>query len=345
VIKKHAHFILVLALFLTACAGDSDAPPPSTFITATLPATNPALPASTEVPTEVIPATDAPPAILQNPVAEGVTTTQLNLRSEPSTAAETLGTVAAFSTVQIIGKESNGAWYQILDQAGRGWIIASYVQVADSAGLPVIDLGRSGLVILGVNVRNGPGRDYATLGTLVVNDVVTLIGKDSSGEWLQINFKGSPGWVAAEFIQTTHAESLSVIAAQSEEFPPTAVNNAPPVGMADQDSLEVPITSVKLGPTGAGGLQSSGSLSAADTIDWVQFTTTSAKISIQLHCSSSELYTDLYESGSVRTTGLLKCNETRTLNIEPDLPYTLKLGTNAETSDLIQYSVLIKIVQ
>lgn len=344
-IKKYALSILTLVFFLTACAGNSDAPPPSTFITATLPATNPALPIWTEVPASLIPATDAPPVILQNPVAEGVTTTQLNLRSEPSTAGETLGTVAAFSTVQIIGKESNGAWYQILDQAGRGWIIASYVQITDSATLPVIDLGNSGLVILGVNVRNGPGRDYASLGTLVVNDVVTLTGKDSSGEWLQINFKGSPGWVASEFIQTTHAERLSIIATQSEEIPPTAVNNAPPAGMADQDTLEAPIASVKLGPAGAGGLQSSGSLSTVDGTDWIQFTATSAKISIRLNCSSSELQSDLYESGSVRTANLLKCNETRTLNIEPGLPYTLKLRTNAETSDLIQYSVLIKIVQ
>jgi uncharacterized protein YraI len=345
VIKKYAPFILVLALFITACAGGTDAPPPSTFITATLPATNPAPPAWTEVPASLVPATDAPPVTLQEPVAEGVTTTQLNLRSEPSTAGETLGTVAAFSTVQIIGKESNGAWYQILDQAGRGWIIASYVQVANSAALPVIDLGKSGLVILGVNVRNGPGRDYASLGTLVVNDVVTLTGKDTNGEWLQINFKGSPGWVAAEFIQTTNAESLPVIAIQNEELPPTAVNNAPPAGMADQDTLEAPIASVRLHPAGAGGLQSSGSLSAADSTDWIQFTTTGAKILIRLDCSSSEVHTDLYESGSVRTTGLLKCNETRTLSIEPDLPYTLKLGTNAETSELIQYSVLIKIVQ
>lgn len=341
-IKKHALSILTLALFLSACA---DTPAPSTFITATLPVTNPAPPAWTEAPASLVPATEAPPVTLQSPVAEGVTTTQLNLRSEPSTAGETLGTVAAFSTVQIIGKESNGAWYQILDAAGRGWIIASYVQVADSAALPVIDLGNSGLVILGVNVRNGPGRDYASLGTLVVNDVLTLTGKDSSGEWLQINFKGSPGWVASEFIQTTHAEGLSVIAAQNEEIPPTAVDNAAPAGVTDQDSFEAPIAFVRLHPAGAGGLQSSGSLSGADITDWIQFTTTSAKISIRLHCSSSELYTDLYESGSMRTAGLLKCNETRTLSIEPDLSYTLKLGTNAETSDLIQYSVLIKIVQ
>lgn len=334
-------------MLLTSCISGSETLAPPAFITATLPTTHTPSPASTQVlPTSTLAAEEAP---IPQQLVQGVTTTQLNLRSGPSTAGETLGTVAAFSTIQIAGKESYGKWYQIVDATlGKGWIIASYVQTNDPGALPIIDLGPSGLVIQGVNVRSGAGQDSASLGTLVANDVILLTGKDSNGDWLQINFKGSPGWVAAEFIQVNNLEIVPMVAGQNEgsvETGPTDPGN-PAISIQDHDSLESPLSALTLHPSGAGGLQSSGSIAGGDEADWIQFTTSGGNLSIQVDCpTSSEVRLDLYKNAAVLHEGFLKCNEIKTLNTDPGQPYTLKLGTNAETLNPIPYRVFIKIVR
>jgi uncharacterized protein YraI len=291
-----------------------------------------------------MPTEDVPTAIL--PPVEGVTTTQLNLRSEPSTAGESFGMVTAFSTIQIIGREAYGKWVQIADASspiGSGWIIASYVQVKGTGEIPIIDLGPTGLVIQGLNVRTGPGRDQTSLGTLVANDVVGITGRDSTGDWLQVNFKGKAGWVSSEFIQIQNAEGLPVVAAQLQDAtsePPTP--EAPAVSLEDHDSLEAPITSVSLSPAGIGGLQSNGFVSRPlDEADWIQFNSTGTRVSIHAKCLPDQLKLDLYKNGSLAAEDFLKCNETKIFTIEPGQPYTIKLHVNAEVFTPLPYSVLI----
>ncbi len=321
---------------------------PPAFITATLPLTNTPVSVSTQIPSIVLEAT--PTAAL--PPVEAVTTTQLNLRAEPSTAADSVGTVAAFSTIQIIGRESFGKWYQILDPAsatGNGWIISNYVQISGSGEIPIVDLGPSGLVLQGVNVRNGPSRDDTSLGTLVANDVIGLTAKDSSGDWLQVNFKGSLGWVASEFLQVESAETLPVVAALDEPDgtpQPADTGNSAPVSIQDNDSLETPIISVVLSPAGAGGLQSHGFVSIPfDEADWVQFTASNTRVSIEVRCSPDQQGLDLYKDGALAIEDFIKCNETKILSIEPGRPYTLKLHANAEAFIPLPYSVLINIAR
>lgn len=350
--KKTWTSFCLCTILLTGCGLGINAEPSvltPDFVTATLPSTDTPQPETVQLPT--FPAPEAATAVIQ-PV-EGVTTTQLNLRSEPSTAGESLGMVAAFSTVQIIGREAYDRWYQIADASspsGNGWIIASYVQVQGSGEIPTIDLGPSGLVIQGLNVRNGPGRDYASLGTLVANDVISVTAKDSSGDWLQINFKGQPGWVAAEFMQVDHSESLPVIAVQEQEtggVTEPSSTEVPALTLQDNDSLEAPIAVVQLGSAQASGLQSNGfvSLAAGDPADWIQFTSSSTSATVRIKCTPDSLQMDLYADRSLANEGFLKCNEIKTLNTVPGQIYTLKLWSNAETTLPIPYSVFINMVR
>jgi uncharacterized protein YraI len=333
------------AVLLAGCSSGDGAVNTPTFITATLPALNTPLPASTQIPS---PTAEAAPTAVLAPV-EGVTTTQLNLRSEPSTAGESVGTVAAFSTIQIIGRESFGKWVQILEPAsavGNGWIISSYVQVTGSGEIPIVDLGPRGLVLQGVNVRTGPGRDQTSLGTLVANDVIGLTGKDSSGDWLQVNFKGSAGWVSSEFLQVEQAESLPILGGQGNAPQPAETTAALPLSMEDHDTLQTPINSVVLSPSGTGGLQSNGFVShPLDEADWIQFTAQNTQVSIQVKCAPDQASLDLYITGSLAVEDFLKCNETKILSMQPGQPYTLKLHANAEVFIPLPYSVLINIVK
>jgi uncharacterized protein YraI len=261
--------------------------------------------------------------------------------------------VAAFSTIQIIGRESYGKWYQIADATsptGNGWIIASYVQVKGTGEIPVIALGLSGLVVQGLNVRNGPGRDYTSLGTLVANDIVSVTGKDVSGGWLQVNFKGQPGWVAAEFMLVENSESLAIVADQGDPGTSTIEPNSavsPPILLEDNDALEAPIASVKLEAAGAGRLQLNGFISptSGDEADWVQFAPSNRSVTIQIKCAPDSLRLDVYEDSSLVREDFLKCNEIKILNTVPGQFYTLKLGSNAAAIQPTPYSVFINIVR
>lgn len=68
---------------------------------------------------------------------------------------------------------------------------------ADDALAPTVE----GITRGGINVRAGAGTDFAVLGGLDAGAVVTIIGRTTAGDWLQIAF-GADGvaWVFAELI-------------------------------------------------------------------------------------------------------------------------------------------------
>ena len=54
-----------------------------------------------------------------------------------------------------------------------------------------------------VNVRKGPGKDYAIMGTLDCGVMVSYLGSkktDSRGvAWYKINYNGQVGWVSSKY--------------------------------------------------------------------------------------------------------------------------------------------------
>jgi uncharacterized protein YraI len=102
------------------------------IITATLPPTLTPRPSDTPPPATLVPTI--------TPV-EGTTTSQVNVREQPSTLANSLGILGIFVKVQIIGKDPSGSWYQIIyagGTEGKGWVTAAYVQVLTATQIPVI---------------------------------------------------------------------------------------------------------------------------------------------------------------------------------------------------------------
>jgi uncharacterized protein YgiM (DUF1202 family) len=132
--------ITVLLLLNTACSAevtvpDTPTPTPLVFVTATLPPTQTPRPSPTSEPATATP--------IVAPV-EGQTISQLNVRSEPSAESNLLGSIQIGTTVQILGKDPTSGWWLILypeSPAGRGWVTAQFVQVADPSNVPVISGG------------------------------------------------------------------------------------------------------------------------------------------------------------------------------------------------------------
>lgn len=321
------------------------------FVTATLPATPIPLPTQTALPPTPVP-TIAP--------IEGTTTTQVNVRAETSTASENLGMIAQFSPVQIIGKDASGSWYQIIYTDSRtGWVRAEYVQVKASAQVPVIESvsgngsNLNGLVIQKINVRNGPGILYETLGVLNQNDVVFMTGKNLSGAWIQIEYANAPdgkGWAASEFLKIDNADSLQVIGdAEPSPQAPTDIVLTPAAiilpAMLDGDSMETPMAKVTIAPRSARAFQVNGDVSApeGDVEDWVEFNSYSEAVLIQVLCSSNVLQVELWNNRASVDDFLLTCGEKRVLSISPNSAYVLRLSNPA--SDEFRYTKYILSVE
>lgn len=95
-----------------------------------------------------------------------------------------------------------------------------------------------------VNIRNGPGQEYAILGNLQQGTTANVSGKNQDGSWWYIEFQGSYAWVSAEV--TTPAcipATLAIIAS------PEVGTAAPTSAQATTITDPQPIASGSVTPT------------------------------------------------------------------------------------------------
>lgn len=303
-IKLTVHIALIISVFLAGCSlsvqTDFPTATPLPIITATLPPFLTPRPSGT------------PPPPLPTPTiapAPGTTSTQVNVRTEPSTAGEVLGILAANVTVQIVGQDPGGNWWQILYEAGaegRGWVTAQYVQTASRPEVPVIGGGGTGpgsgisaVVIQQLNVRSGPGTNFNSLGILNADDVVSLTGRNRDGTWLQIEFVGGPegrGWVSTGFIRTEDAQGLPIISEAGEvvgtgtpvDTPPPPTPTVVPAPL-DSDSTDHPIRTILFERAGTQTLIYNGDVSTpqGDTEDWIAFIPYDNVVFVGIQCTGN----------------------------------------------------------
>jgi uncharacterized protein YraI len=71
-----------------------------------------------------------------------------------------------------------------------------------SPGLESITLAGTIASLQSINIRSGPGTAYDAIDQLNPGSPVELVGVDPTGEWLQIEYDGSIGWVSASLVRT-----------------------------------------------------------------------------------------------------------------------------------------------
>ncbi len=326
------------------------------FVTSTLPPTKIPLPTHTPFSTTPTAGVIEETAIV---LVEGTTTTQLNVRAEPSTASETLGIINQFAAVQVIGKDASGSWYQILypdSVTGKGWVRAEYVQVKDAAAeIPILGSvtgsgsGVSGLVIQKINVRSGPGINYESLGLLNPNDVIFITGKDASDEWLQIEYASAAdgkAWAAVKYLQVENLDSIPVIGAeeQSTETPSIVFISA----IQDGDSMQSPMAVVVFSAVGTRTLQASGDISApdGDTEDWIQFTPYTKIVNIEAKCSNGALRVELWHDTQFEKDLAPSCGGIFTIKTTPGEVYHFRIQADEKGgSQYVRYVLKISSIE
>jgi uncharacterized protein YraI len=302
--KLTVHIALIANVFLAGCSlsvqiGFPTATP-QPIITATLPL--PLTPRPSETPLPPLPTPTIAPVT-------GTTSTQLNVRAEPSTVGDVLGNLTANVTVQIVGQDPGGNWWQILYEAGvdgKGWVTAQYVLTTTRPEVPVIGgggtepgSGISSVVIQQLNVRSGPGTNFNSLGILNADDVVLLTGRNRDGTWFQIEFAGGPegrGWVSAGFIRTEDAEALPIISEAGEvvgtgtlvDTPPPPTPTVIPASL-DSDSTNHPIETILFERAGTRTLIYNGDVSTpqGDVEDWIAFIPYDNVVFVSIRCTGN----------------------------------------------------------
>ncbi len=84
-----------------------------------------------------------------------------------------------------------------------------------------------------LNVRSGPGTDYAKVGSLPANAMVEITGRNSDSTWWQISFDGAPGglaWISSDYGTAYNIEAVPLVEAPPPPAPtaaPTAVPAEP----------------------------------------------------------------------------------------------------------------------
>lgn len=361
-------FILLISLLSTGCNSHSTeasvTTPTALLVTATFAATSTLAPSETLLP--------SPPQPTTAPV-EGTTSTQINVRAQPSTASNVLGLIPANTKVEILGKDPGGNWYQInYEHAqavdGKGWVTAKYVTTVKGIEIPAVGGGGTNpdneniaIVQQQINVRSGPGTSFNSLGILNPQDVVQLIGKDAKGAWLQIEFpQGSgpdgKGWINAAFVQAKGMENVPIVAEAGN-----VIGTATPTGIpftptptviparADNDSQDNPVASVVFEPLGTHALIYSGDVSApeGDSEDWIQFASYTDVVFASLQCSSNNLQIRILENGQP-TAFRLACGDTmKAMDVKAGSMYVIQMQAQQSTEGLqyIHYTLKIEVEQ
>ena len=128
-----------------------------------------------------------------------VTATALRVRSGPGTTFPIIGMLSKNTVVD--GSEINGDWVHVTTPDNLvGWSHRGYLELVVETPPPT-----SGTVYRvdasTLNVRKGPGTNYAAIGSLKKGDIVDGLAISADNQWAQIRKTGSiTGWSSLKYL-------------------------------------------------------------------------------------------------------------------------------------------------
>jgi uncharacterized protein YgiM (DUF1202 family) len=145
-----------------------------------------------------------------------VTAGVLHVRFGAGEGAASLGQISRGQQVYVLARNANTSWYQIRWGFGTGWVAARYLAVT-GAPAAVVDDGSGGMesgvpltadtpyvIVMAtfLNIRTGPGINYAVLGQAFGSETLPVVGRTADSQWYQVETRFGTGWVFAAFVVT-----------------------------------------------------------------------------------------------------------------------------------------------
>ena len=155
----------------------------------------------------------------------------LNVREGAGTSSKVIGSLSGNTKVTIVGEE--GAFYKIEYKGSHGYVAKEYVkdvtessnsnqgtQTPEKPSTPE-STEKTGIVNVSssLNVREGASTSSKVIGSLSGNTKVTIVGEE--GAFYKIEYKGSHGYVAKEYVKDVTESSNSNQGTQTPEKPST----------------------------------------------------------------------------------------------------------------------------
>jgi uncharacterized protein YraI len=156
----------------------------------------------------------------------------INIRNGPDMDFDKIGLLKNGQEAEIIGISPDRLWWAIRlpeEPEGTGWVAKDYIIARNEDGVPVLGLeseaqggavtspqpGNASLsAAWTVNIRAGPGKQYAIVGTLQQGLTAEIVGRSEDAIWWAIKFDspdGEHGWVAAAYVDAQNAENVPVL--------------------------------------------------------------------------------------------------------------------------------------
>jgi uncharacterized protein YraI len=164
-----------------------------------------------------VPPIYTPPVVNPPTSATGtvVTALRLNVRSQPDAAAPILTKITRNSTWPVLGRNADSSWWQLNVNGTVGWAYWRFLDIANAQTVPVVTAttGPSlqqpaptpfdAITLATVNVRSDPNTSGAILAQIARNNQVSVVGRNASATWWQVNFGRITGWVSSRFAPLT----------------------------------------------------------------------------------------------------------------------------------------------
>ena len=159
----------------------------------------------------------------------------LNVREGASTSSKVIGSLSGNSKVTIVGEE--GAFYKIEYKGSHGYVAKEYVkdvtensnsnQGTQTPEKPSIPENTEKIGIVNVssslNVRERASISSKVIGSLSGNTKVTIVGEE--GAFYKIEYRGSHGYVAKEYVKDVTESNNSNQGTQTPEKPSIPENS------------------------------------------------------------------------------------------------------------------------
>lgn len=175
-------------------------------------------PTATPLPTSLppIPAGAITATIIRAPV--------LNVRASPSVFAPRVGTVLRGQTYQVVGRDENARWFLLQLSGFQGWALGYYLFInTNEFNAPVVSdfaLGGNpqaqspqGVVAVSeatLRLRAAPTVNSAQIGRVTWGGAMAVLGRTRGGDWIQVIWKGTTGWVATAWVEIVEGDFSKV---------------------------------------------------------------------------------------------------------------------------------------
>lgn len=146
----------------------------------------------------------------------------LNIRAAPSVFSGRVGSVLRGQTYQVVGRDANARWFLLQLSGKQGWALGYYLSFnTNEFNAPVVSdyvlegnpASASGVVAMSqatLRLRAEPNVNSAQIGRITWGGVMSVIGKTRGGDWYQVVWKGTTGWVASAWVEIVEGDFSTV---------------------------------------------------------------------------------------------------------------------------------------